>query len=212
MSYIEGTMFEIAIPDNEKNTSGKFGKIVDSSFVSEDCSAGMLCVQHSLTNNEGYETAGYKNGNDWNFVAAASGTSGSKSGDSTGIFAFNNYDRNRIVDGNGNVWYVGRNTLGIGLPKGERGDFRELKVGKQYSFGSGNFATKPTSETHKYATIQNGKLVATASVPAGGGEVYFEIIAKQGVTEGASYWGDKYRLKVCRAESTAAAASSASTT
>lgn len=199
MSFIEETIFEVAIPDGVKNTSGKFGKIVDNNFVSEDCSAGFLCVQHSLTDNEGYEDASYKNGNDWNFIAATDGTASGTLGDATGIYAFNNYARNRAVDGNGNVWYEGRNTLGIGLPASERGDFKELVVGKQYFFGKGNFATAPSGDTHKYATIKDGRLVATATEPTTGGEVYFKIIGETGVTEGSTNWGTKYRLIVCRA-------------
>lgn len=204
MSFIKETLFEVAIPDGVKNTSGKFGKVESDKFVYEDCSAGMLCVQHSLTDNEGYESAGYKNGNDWNFIAAANGKAGGNLGDATGIYAFNNYARNRAVDGNGNVWVEGRNTLGIGLPAGERGDFKELFVGKQYFFGKGDFATAPTGDTHKFATIQNGRLVAAATAPTTGGEVYFKILGELGVTEGSANWGTKYRLLVCRAAITAA--------
>lgn len=210
MSFIKETMFEVAIPDGIKNTSGKFGKF-DSSFASEDCSAGMLCVQHSLTENEGYEVAKYKNGNDWYFIAAKDGTVGGGSGDGTGIYAFNNYARNRAVDGNDNVWYEGRNTLGIGLPANERGDFKELIVGKQYFFGKGNFAIAPTGDTHKYATIQNGLLVATATEPKAGSGVYFEILGSLGVTEGSMAWGTKYRVVVRRAAAAAVSTMSAPT-
>lgn len=205
MSFITETLFEVAIPDGLKNVSGKFGNITDGKFVPTDCSAGTLCVQHSLTDNEGYEGAGYKNGNDWNFTPATDGKVGYGSGDATGIFAFNNYARNRAVDGNGNVWIEGRNTLGIGLPAGERGDFREITIGKQYFFGKGDFATAPSSEGHIYATIQNGRLVATATKPTTGGEVYFDIIATAGVTEGSSNWGTKYRVIAKRVPVTAAA-------
>ena len=203
MSFIKETLFEVAIPDGVKNTSGKFNKLDGEKLVPEDCSSGMLCVQHSLTENEGYEVAKYKDGNDWNYIAAANGKVGGNTGDATGIYAFNNYARNRAVDGNGNVWVEGRNTLGIGLPAGERGDFKELFVGKQYFLGKGNFATAPADDTHKFATIKDGRLVAAAAAPTSGGEVYFKILGELGVTEGSADWGTKYRLLVCRAAVTA---------
>ena len=39
---------------------------------------------------------------------------------------------------------LGANILGLSIPADEIGDFTELRVGEQYKFGAGNFASTPT--------------------------------------------------------------------
>ena len=200
MAYIAETLFEVKVSNSVRNqtqhVAGKFGTNTGDSFVPADCSAGFLCVQNGLLPLEGYESFSLLNGNSWFFNPATNGTSGGRYGDHTGIYAFDNYDVNKAVSG-ANKWNVGANTLGLGLPAGERGDFCEIIVGEQYTFGKGNFSTAPTASS-KYATIANGLLVASADAPAAGSGVYFEILRSINMNEGTSYAGAGYVLRAQR--------------
>ena len=202
MSYLKQTMFEVKVShstnNNTQNVAGKFGTGTGATFAPADCSAGFLCVKNGLLPVEGYESvvdasgnARILNGNTWYFNAATNGASGGAYGDHTNIYAFNNYDVN-IVGSGDQQYHLGRNTLGLGLPADNRGDFTEIIIGEQYTFGAGNFSTLPTSAATKYLTIANGLLVASATAPTGGTGVYFELLRTINVTEGVEAWGTGY--------------------
>ncbi len=189
MAYTANTMFEVIVSNSvhnqTQNVPGMYGTY-SGSFAPADCDAGRLVVKNSLIPLRGYEdlTPPILNGNTWYFVDAANGVSGGAYGDHTGIFAANTYDVNRVT-GNGVSYNLGVNTLGLGIPSNERGNFTELLVGEHYAFGSGNFTggTAPTS-TNKYCTIANGLLTASSAVPAAGTGVYFEFLYSKPVNEG----------------------------
>lgn len=189
MAYTANTMFEVIVSNSvhnqTQNVPGMYGTY-SGSFAPAGCDAGRLVTQHSLIPLRGYEdlTPPILNGNTWYFVDAANGVSGGAYGDHTGIFAANTYDVNRVT-GNGVSYNLGVNTLGLGIPSNERGNFTELLVGEHYAFGSGNFTggTAPTS-TNKYCTIANGLLTASSTVPAAGTGVYFEFLYSKPVNEG----------------------------
>lgn len=214
MAFIEKTMFEVKVSNSvlnqTQNVPGKFGTGTGSSFVAADCSAGLLCVQNGLLPLEGYEEfvdgAGayrFLNGNSWYFNAAANGLAGGRYGDHTGIFAFNNYDVQKVGAGD-QQYNLGAKTLGLGLPAGNRGDFTEIIIGEQYTFGAGNFSTAPTAGTSKFATIADGLLVASASAPAAASGVYFKILRTINLNEGTSFAGVGYVLEACRTAEAAA--------
>lgn len=199
MAQIANTMFEITVSNSVnnqlQNVPGLFGTGTGASFEGDICPAGFLCVPNGLTSSEGY---GEKlNGNTWYFNAATDGKAGML-GDHTGIYAFNAYNVNRAVSGT-NAWNVGANTLGLQLPADERGDFCEIIVGEQYTFGAGNFSTLPSDTTYKYATVANGLLVASTTAPAAGSGVYFNILRTKPMNEGTSFWGTGYVLQAVRA-------------
>lgn len=191
-------MFEVTVSNSARNdtqnVSGKFGTGTGSSFVPAECIAGGLCVQNGLIPSEGYESFNILNGNTWYFNVAANGSAGGRKGDHTGIFAFNNYDVNKAKSGD-NQWNLGANTLGLSLPAGNRGDFTELIVGEQYTWGADNFTAVPASQ--KYATIANGKFTPAAAAPTDG-SVYAEILRTKPVNEGASFVGEGYVLLIRR--------------
>lgn len=200
-------MFEATVSNSVRNqiqnVPGKFGAGTGTSFVAAECQAGTLCVQNGLIPSEGYESVvdasnnpKILNGNTWYFNAAANGKSGGFLGDHTGIYAFNNYDVNKAVSGD-NQWIVGANTLGLSLPAGNRGDFCELIVGEQYTWGADNFTAVPTA-AQKFATIANGKFTPAAAAPTDG-SVYAEILRTKNMNEGTSYWGLGYVLRIRRA-------------
>lgn len=198
MAQIANTMFEVTVSNSVnnqlQNVPGLFGTGTGTSFKGDVCSAGFLCVRNGLTPSDGYEDK--LNGNTWYFNAATDGNSGMQ-GDHTGIYAFNSYNVNRAVSGT-NAWNVGANTLGLSLPDGERGDFCEIIIGEQYTFGAGNFSTLPSGTTYKYATIANGLLVASTTAPADGSGVYFVILRSKQMNEGTSFWGTGYVLQAVR--------------
>lgn len=206
MAFIANTMFEVKVSNSVRNQTqhvpGKFGTGTGVLFAAADCSAGFLAVQNGLIPSEGYESFGILNGNTWYFNQATNGTSGGRYGDHTGIYAFDNYDVNKAVSGE-NKWNLGAKTLGVGLPAGERGDFCEIIIGEQYTFGAGNFSTAPTTGS-KYATIANGLLVASAEAPAAASGVYFEILRSIPVNEGTSFAGTGYVLRAARTAEAAA--------
>lgn len=212
--FIEKTMFEAKVSNGARNSTqnvaGKFGTGTGTTFVGADCSAGLLCVRNGLIPVSGYEdivdSAGNPrilNGNTWYFNAANNGASGGAYGDHTGIYAFNNYDVN-IVGSGDQQYHLGMNTLGLGLPNGNMGDFTEIIIGEQYQFGAGNFSTLPSAANMKYITIANGLLVASASAPAGGSGVYFELLRTTNVTEGVEAWGTGYVVVAKRTAEAAA--------
>ena len=195
-------MFEVTVSNSVRNqiqnVPGKFGTGTGTSFASEVCQAGTLCVQNGLLLNEGYEQFNIKNGNTWYFNAATSGAVSGNPGDHTGIYAFNNYDVNKATSQDGELqWNLGVNTLGLSLPQDTRGDFCELIVGEQYTWGADNFTAVPT-DGQNYATIANGKWTPAASAPTAAG-VYAEILRTKNMNEGTTYWGKGYVLVIRRA-------------
>lgn len=199
-------LFEVTVSnsvnDQTQHVAGKFGTNTGVSFVPAACAPGTLCVQNGLIPSEGYESKGILNGNTWYFNAASNGTVGGL-GDHTGIYAFNNYDVAKAT--NGNLQYnVGANTLGLSLPAGNLGDFCEIRIGEEYSFGDDQFSTKPgaTAKTG-YATISSGKLVYSADAPAAGSGVYFVVLRRKPVNEGTKFAGYAYVLKAFRAAAAA---------
>lgn len=189
MSSIANTAFEVSVSNitrNEtQNIPGYFGSGTGSGFTPDICASGFLCVRSELTNCEGYEnlTSPIVNGNTWRMVAATNGIVAGRPGDHTGIYAFNSYDTAMATQGT-NAWRLGANTLCLELPAGHRGDFTELIVGEQYTFGAGNFSTAPTDlSTTIYATISNGLLVAGSSAPTTGA-VYLHILRQKNFTVG----------------------------
>lgn len=207
-TYIDKTMFEVTVSNSlrnqTQNVAGKFGTGTGTGFTAQDCSAGILCVQNGLLPLEGYESFNLLNGNSWYFNQAADGNAGML-GDHTGIYACNNYDVNKVSSGD-LTYNLGAKTLGLGVPANERGDFTEIIIGEQYTFGAGNFSTAPGAGVATgYATIVNGRLVYSAAVPAAGSGVYFQILRTKPVNEGTTYWGVGYVLKAMRAANATAA-------
>lgn len=196
------TMFEVTVSNSlrnqTQNIAGKFGTNTGVSFVAADCAAGTLCVRNGLLPLEGYESFSMVNGNSWFMNAASNGNSGLL-GDHTGIYACNNYDVNKVS--NGDLSYnLGAKTLGLGVPAGERGDFTEILINEQYTFGVGNFSTAPgAGVTSGYATISSGKLVFSADAPAAGSGVYFRVLRAKPMNEGSTYWGLGYVCQAMRA-------------
>lgn len=165
MAFIANTAFQPRRWNNRyddlQTVTGLFGSFSGSDFTAADCSAGFLC-------NKG---AGIPEGGFY-MTTAADGKGGA-------LYACNTTDVQRLSNGE-NTWAVGVDTLGLGIPAGEKNAYPELKVGETYAFGPGNFSTLVTT-TNKYATVANGLLVGTSTAPTAGDGYYFELDTELGI-------------------------------
>ena len=138
MATIANTAFELYTTthaaDTEVVVPGYFGSYSGDTFTGDVCASGFLVVPQAKAPLTGYEHAypavTLTNGNTWNFVAAADGTSATAN--NTGIFA-QDYRGVPQATIQGNLYNIGVKTLGLELPTDVRGDFVELKVGESTS-------------------------------------------------------------------------------
>ena len=190
MAFIANTMFETrvtnAVFDELANVAGKY----QSSATDADCSAGLLCVRASTRlGNEGY--SGLYNDNAYIFNAAAAT-------DYDGIYAANPFQVQEGVSARGNVYKIGAETLGLGIPAGEVDTFTKIHFDNQsiYRFGAGNLSAAISTNT--FFTIADGLLVPAASAPAKAGKPYFKLIGSGTATEGAYASMTYYDVMACR--------------
>lgn len=188
MAFIANTMFEPrvtnAVFDETLNVAGKY----QSSAADADCSAGLLCVRASRLPLAGY--SGLYNDNAYIFNAA-------EDTDIVGIYACNPYQIQEAASQRGNVYKIGAETLGLGIPAGEVDTFTEIQFDNKsiYRFGAGNLSTAISTNT--YFTVDNGLLVPGASAPLAG-TPYFKLIASGVATEGAYASMTYYDVMACR--------------
>ncbi len=191
MSFTANTAFEARITNNEND---RLANIAGKYFVSTtatDCDAGHLCVRDSLLDCEGF--TGVKNENTWKMVDAAS----TATIDDV-IYACNTYDNQLIGSPDGNQYFIGVRTLGLGVPAGRYGNFTRINFDGQsvYRFGEGNVTL--TTSTDTYFTIDDGKLVSDSSAPATAGAIYFELRGTGKFIEGNSEAFGYYDLVACK--------------
>ena len=164
MSFIASTAFQIRRSndryDDLQHRTGLYGSWSGTSFITDDASAGLLCNID----------AGIPEGGNYMIVAS----DGTKK-----LYAANTTDIQRLTNGV-NTWAVGVETLGLGIPAGEKNCFTELKLGETYAFGPGNFDTIVTT-TDKYATVSGGLLVGTSVEPSAADGYFFELDTEMGI-------------------------------
>lgn len=173
MAYTANTAFEARITNNDRENLSHIAGKFQSSATDADCSAGLLCVRASQAPNEGFDnptgTRVY-NENAWIMNVAASTDTVD-----TVIYACDTYDNQLITAPNGNSYFVGTETLGLGIPAGRFGNFTRIDFDGQsvYRFGVGNLSN--TLSTNQFFTIDDGFLKAQASAPTTTGAVYFKL-------------------------------------
>ncbi len=179
MAFTANTAFEARIVndrfDDLANIAGKF-------FVSTtatDCSAGQLCIRDSLLDCEGF--ANVKNENTWKMVTATSETAAS-----TPIYACDPHDWPLIASAKGNLYAVGTETLGLGIPADRYGSFRRVHFDNEsvYRFGVGNLSA--SLSTNQYLTISDAGLLTPAASAPNAGLPYFKVMGTGNFTEGTS--------------------------
>lgn len=180
MAFIANTAFEARIVndrfDDLANIAGKY-------FVSTtatDCSAGQLCVRDSLLDNEGF--SGVKNENTWKMVKATNATTAG-----TPIYAADPHDWPLLSGKGSNLWAVGHETLGLGIPAGRYGSFRRVHFDNEsvYRFGVGNLSAALSTNTF-FTISADGLLTPAASAPVTAGTPYFKLMGSGNFTEGTS--------------------------
>lgn len=176
MAFTANTAFEARITNNENDILAHIAGKYQSSNADADCDAGKLVIPVSLLALEGF--SGLYNENTWVMNDATD----ADNIDST-VYACDTYD-NALGAVKGNNYFVGTETLGLGVPAGRYGNFTRIYFdgAHHYRFGVGNFST--TVGANKYATIDDGQLVPAASAPATAGAIYFEIIGTGKFVEG----------------------------
>ena len=190
MSFTAKTAFEARITNNEND---RLANIAGKYFVSTtptDCDAGQLCVRDSLLPCEGF--SGVYNENTWKMVKATNSTKAD-----VPIYACDPHDWPLIGNGR-NLWAVGTETLGLGIPAGRYGSFRRVHFDNVsvYRFGVGNLAS--TLSTNTYFTISaDGLLTPGASAPVTSGTPYFKLQAKGKFTEGTTAAFDYIDVVAC---------------
>lgn len=164
MAYIASTAFQPRRWNNRyddlQTITGLYGSWSGSTFTPDDASAGLLCNK-----GDGIPAGGA-------YMTLASDGSAK-------LYAANTTDVQRL-SANGKTWAVGIETLGLGIPAGEKNAFTEIKDGETYAFGPGNFSTVVTAE-NKYATVSGGLLVGASSLASNFAGWYFELDAELGI-------------------------------
>ena len=191
MSFIANTAFEARIVndrfDDLSNIAGKYYV----STTATDCSAGQLCTRDSLLDCEGFTSV--KNENTWKMVKATNSTTAD-----VPIYACDPHDWPLIASAKGNLYAMGTETLGLGIPAGRYGSFRRVHFDNVsvYRFGAGNLAS--TLSTNTYFTISaDGLLTPGASAPVTSGTPYFKLQGKGKFTEGTSASFDYIDVVAC---------------
>jgi len=185
MSFIANTAFQFRMSNDRnndlQNIAGLYGSLAGTVFTPADCSAGFLCEKGAHLAEGGYQMG----------ISAAGGKH---------LYACNPSDVQRLSAVNGNLYAVGVETLGLGIPAGTKDNYTEMIPGETYAFGSGNFSTLVDATTNIYATVANGMLVGTNAAPAAGSGIYFELDKGLGIDSfivGNWIGGARYNL-LCR--------------
>lgn len=179
MSFTANTAFEARITNNENDRLANIAGKYYVSTTATDCDAGQLCTRDSLLDCEGF--TGVKNENTWKMVAATNTTDADDV-----VYACNTYDNQLIPSPDGNNYFIGVRTLGLGVPAGRYGNFTRINFDGEsvYRFGAGNVTLNTNTDT--YFTIASGKLTSTASAPTDDGKIYFELRGTGKFIEGTS--------------------------
>ena len=190
MSFTAQTAFEARITNNENDRLANIAGKYYVSTTATDCDAGQLCTRDSLLDCEGF--SGVKNENTWKMVAATS----SADADDV-IYACNTYDNQLVSAPNGNAYFIGYETLGLGVPAGRYGNFTRINFDGEsvYRFGAGNVTY---TATHQYFTIDAGKLVSSATAPTDDGSIYFTLRGTGNFVEGTSLSFGYYDVVACK--------------
>ena len=190
MAFIANTAFEARIVndrfDDMANIAGKF----TVSDAAADCSAGLLVKRHDFLPCEGFQSFSVSNENAWEFIAAESTDT-----IDTPIYACDPHDWPLLASPKGNLYAVGTETLGLGIPANRYGSFRRIHFDNvsRYRFGVGN----ADDATGSYFTIDDGMLKSDTQ-PGTAGAIYFHKVGEGTFTEGTTASFDYIDVIACR--------------
>lgn len=196
MAYIANTAFEARITNNSRDNLSHIAGKYFAGDTETDCSAGLLCTRDSLLPNEGYTNV--NNENTWKMVAASATVNAD-----TGVYACDTYDNQLLSAPNGNNYFIGTATLGLGAPAGRYCNFTRINFDGEsvYRFGVGNASTSVGN--NQYFTIANGLLVPAAAAPTTVGAVYFKLRGTGKFVEGNMQSFDYIDVVACKVSAAA---------
>ena len=181
MAYIANTAFEARITNNSRDNLSHIAGLYQADGAAADCSAGFLCVRAGRAPAEGFDNpSGTRvyNENTW-IMNVAEGPNADAV-----VYACDTYDNQLVTAANGNSYFIGTATLGLGVPAGRYGNFTRINFDNEsvYRFGIGNISGDMEGSETAFA-IANG-LLSPGSEPTEAGEVYFKILGFGNLIEG----------------------------
>lgn len=180
MAFLSSTAFEARVTNNEFddlcNITGKY----QVASADADCSAGLLCVRGDLLPCEGFGSTVF-NENAF-YMASAAGTELA----TEPIYACNMYEA-QLISNKDNKYFIGTETLGLGVPAGRYGTFTRIYFDgvSKYRFGVGNLTGALSSEAY-VVLAAGGMLSAAESAPSDAGTPYFKVMGTGTFTEGTT--------------------------
>ena len=173
MAFVEKTAFEARLTNNENDVLANVAGLFKDSDVAADCSAGIICARGDKVAVEGF--SGIYNENTRVMTASAAG-------EEEVLYACDTHEAQMLTSASGNSYYIGTETLGLGVPAGRIGNFCRINFDGQsiYRFGEGNISGDVIATT-KYFSVYNGLLKVEASQPEG---KYFTLEATGKFTTG----------------------------
>lgn len=191
MAFIAKTAFEARITNNDRENLSHIAGLYRASDVAADCSAGLLCVRDEQTPCEGF--TGLTNENSWYMEAATEDATADDV-----IYACDTYDNQLLTAADGNKYFIGHATLGLGAPAGRYCNFTRIDFDGQsvYRFGEGNVTVNTTGD--KYFTIDGGVLTSVTAKPSTAGAIYFALRGTGNFVEGTANSFGYYDLVACK--------------
>lgn len=189
--FTEKTAFEARVTNNFRddliNVTGRY----QASSADADCDAGRLVIRNGQLPCEGF--AGVKNENAWYMNDATSTTNAGEV-----VYAANTYEVQMLQGKHGNMYAVGTETLGLGIPAGRDGTFTKIVFDGDhaYRFGIGNVNAEISTNT--FFTIDAGKLKPAAAAPTANGALYFKLLDTGKFTEGTTASFEYVDVQACK--------------
>lgn len=189
--FTEKTAFEARVTNNFRddliNVTGRY----QASSADADCDAGRLVIRNGQLPCEGF--TGVKNENAWYMNDATSNTNAGEV-----VYAANTYEVQMLQGKHGNMYAVGTETLGLGIPAGRDGTFTKIVFDGDhaYRFGIGNVNAEISTNT--FFTIDAGKLKPAATAPTANGALYFKLLDTGKFTEGTTASFEYVDVQACK--------------
>ena len=189
--FTEKTAFEARVTNNFRddliNVTGRY----QASSADADCDAGRLVIRNGQLPCEGF--TGVKNENAWYMNDATSTTNAGEV-----VYAANTYEVQMLQGKHGNMYAVGTETLGLGIPAGRDGTFTKIVFDGDhaYRFGIGNVNAEISTNT--FFTIDAGRLKPAAAAPTANGALYFKLLDTAKFTEGTTASFEYVDVQACK--------------
>lgn len=189
--FTEKTAFEARVTNNFRddliNVTGRY----QASSADADCDAGRLVIRNGQLPCEGF--TGVKNENAWYMNDATSTTNAGEV-----VYAANTYEVQMLQGKHGNMYAVGTETLGLGIPAGRDGTFTKIVFDGDhaYRYGIGNVNAEISTNT--FFTIDAGKLKPAAAAPTANGALYFKLLDTGKFTEGTTASFEYVDVQACK--------------